>query len=196
MTKQYFISHFRSFLHILLINDYPRRLAMHSYSSQNRSNSGYTLPYANHYKKSRYAPNSGMQLTDYGPYPFAANMEQVTKNNQNFRTALWTGVNLQVTLMSLLPGEDIGLEQHNELDQLIYIVQGKGIVMMGDNPNAPNFRQMVQEQYAFVIPAGKWHNLTNLGPTQLKLFTVYAPIQHPEGTIYQTKADAEAAEHH
>lgn len=169
---------------------------MYSNSSQNHSNHGYTLPYANRYKKSRYASNSGMQLDDYGPYPFSANMEQVTKNNQNFRTALWTGDNLQVTLMSILPGEDIGLEQHNELDQLIYIVQGKGVVMMGDDPNQPNFRQTVQEQYAFVIPCGKWHNLTNIGSTPLKLFSVYAPTQHPIGTVHQTKADAQAAENH
>ena len=110
-----------------------------SNNNNNNNNNGYTLPYANRYKKSRNSQNPSMQLMDYGPYPFATNMDQVTKSNTNFRTALWTGTQLQITLMSLLPGEDIGLEQHNDLDQFIYIEQVKGMVMMGDNPNQPNF---------------------------------------------------------
>lgn len=167
---------------------------MYSRSSQNNQVNGYTLPYANRHKNSRNSQTPGMQLTDYGPYPFAANMEQVTKSNPNFRTALWTGNYLQVTLMTLLPGENIGLEQHNDLDQFIYIEQGKGIVMMGDDPNQPNFQQTVQENHAFVIPAGKWHNLTNIGPGSIKLFSIYAPVQHPKGTVQVTKADAQATE--
>ena len=169
---------------------------MYPRSSWNHHGNGYTLPYANGSKKSRNAQPSTMQLMDYGPYPFAANMKQVTQANTNFRTALWTGTQLQITLMSLLPGEDIGLEQHNDLDQLIYIEQGKGMVMMGDQPNQPNFQQMVQEGSAFVIPAGQWHNLTNIAPVPLKLFSAYAPVQHPKGTVHVTKADAEATDTH
>ncbi|MEE1071196.1 MAG: cupin domain-containing protein [Cellulosilyticum sp.] len=168
---------------------------MHPYSS-NKANTahGYTLPGANRYKGRYSNQRAEQQISDYGPYPFATNMEQVTKSNQNFRTALWTGDNLQITLMSLLPGEDIGLEQHNDLDQFIRIEQGKGMVMMGDSPDNPNFQQMVYEDYAFIIPAGKWHNLTNVGSIPLKLYSIYAPVQHPYGTVHPTKADAEKAE--
>ena len=169
------------------------------YSRQSRNpnashSNGYTLPYANRYRNSRNSQAPTQQLSDYGPYPFATNIEQVTKNNDNFRTALWTGNHLQVTLMSLLPGEDIGLEQHHGLDQFIRIEQGKGVVMMGDSPDTPNFQQTVYDGYAFVIPAEKWHNLTNIGTTPLKLYSIYAPVQHPYGTVQKTKADAEAAE--
>ena len=169
-------------------------------SSQNHqsiaSNNGYTLPYANRYRRQRNSQSPTEQLSDYGPYPFATNIEQATKNNQNFRTALWTGNHLQITLMSLLPGEDIGLEQHNNLDQFIRVEQGKGVVMMGENPDTPNFQQTVSDGYAFVIPAGTWHNLTNIGSIPLKLYSIYAPVQHPFGTVQPTKADAEAAENH
>ena len=81
---------------------------MHPYSS-NKANTahGYTLPGANRYKGRYSNQRAEQQISDYGPYPFATNMEQITKSNQNFRTALWTGDNLQITLMSLLPGEDI-----------------------------------------------------------------------------------------
>ena len=154
---------------------------------------GYVLPGTNRNRHRNYE-QSTEQLTDYGPYPFATDIEETTKRNINFRTALWTGRHLQVTLMSLLPGEDIGLEQHPDIDQFIRIEQGKGVVMMGDDPNNPNFQQTVSEDYAFVIPAGKWHNLTNIGSVPLKLYSIYAPIQHPYGTVQSTKADAEAAE--
>ncbi len=184
-------------IHILISEFIPvGGLFMTSRSSRNNQPNGYILPYANRYKKTRYASDTNMQLTDYGPYPFATNMQQTAKNNSNFRTALWTGTHLQVTLMSLLPSEDIGLEQHNDLDQLIYIEQGRGIVMMGDDPNQPNFQQTVEQGHAFVIPAGKWHNLTNISSVPLKLFSIYAPVQHPKGTIHVTKTDAEAAEEH
>lgn len=163
---------------------------------QVNSNNGYTLPYANRYKNARNTQMPIQQIRDYGPYPFATNIEQLTENNQNFRTTLWTGQHLQITLMSLLPGEDIGLEQHNDLDQFIRIEKGKGMVMMGDQPDAPNFQQTVYEDYAFVIPAGKWHNLTNIGTTPLKLYSIYAPVQHPFNTVHVTKEDALAAEEH
>ncbi|MGI6086114.1 MAG: cupin domain-containing protein, partial [Acetivibrionales bacterium] len=72
-----------------------------------------------------------IQMTDYGPAPFSINIEQATKQNTNFRTALWTGNHLQVTLMSINVGEDIGLENHPNLDQFIRIEQGQGLAVMG-----------------------------------------------------------------
>lgn len=163
-------------------------------SRSNHSNSGYTLPYVRRNKSRSNMGQPTMQLGDYGPYPFAINIDAATKANQNFRTALWTGPHLQLTLMSLMPGEDIGLERHENTDQFLRIEQGKGAVMMGDNPNNPSFKQVVSDGYAFIVPAGTWHNLTNIGTTPLKLYSIYAPVKHPLGTVHKTKADAEAAE--
>lgn len=134
------------------------------------------------------------KLKDYGPEPFAVNLEEATKQNNTFRTALWTGKHLQLTLMSLHVNEDIGLECHPDLDQFIYIEQGQGCVKMGDYKNQLDFQENVYEGFACIIPAGKWHDIMNTGNKPLKLFSIYAPPQHPKGTVHETKADAEAAE--
>lgn len=142
--------------------------------------------------------NSPINLKDYGADPFVVNIEEASKQNSNFRLALWTGKHLQITLMSINPGEDIGLEIHPNLDQFIRIEQGQGVVKMGDKKDNLDFQAMVYDDYAFVIPAGKWHNLINTGNIPIKLYSIYAPPQHPKGTIHETKAIAEAAEenHH
>lgn len=141
-------------------------------------------------------PKPYIELKDYGPEPFVLNIEEVTKQNNNFRTALWTGNHLQLTLMSIDVGEDIGLETHPDLDQFIRIEEGQGMVKMGDSKDNLDFQAKVYEDYAFIIPAGKWHNLINTGYKPIKLYSIYAPPQHPRGTIHETKADAEAAEGH
>lgn len=135
-----------------------------------------------------------IRLKDYGPEPFVVNIEEATKQNNTFRTALWTGDNLQVTLMSIKVGEDIGLEVHPTVDQFIRIEEGQGIVKMGDRKDNLNFQVKVYDDFAFIIPAGKWHNLINTGNKPIKLYSIYAPPQHPYGTVHETKADAEAAE--
>ena len=177
-----------------------RNSVHHTNSSQkNHSNSkyqSYKFPYTNSYRSCHYSRNTSEQIEDYGPYPFAVNIEKVTKSNDTFRTALWTGKYMQLTLMSLLPGEDIGLEVHYDLDQFIRIEEGKGIVMMGDDPDTPSFQQPVFDDYVFIIPAGTWHNLVNTGSTPLKLYSIYAPPQHPSGTVHETKLEAEEAEEH
>lgn len=147
------------------------------------------------YTPAPYQYTGEIRLSDYSPSPFAVNIEQAAKQNNNFRTALWTGKHLQLTLMSINVGEDIGLEVHPELDQFIRIEQGQGLVLMGDNREALDFRAYVREGYAFIIPAGKWHNLINTGNIPIKLYSVYAPPQHPRGTVHRTKAEAEASEH-
>ncbi|MGO4889866.1 cupin domain-containing protein [Anaerobacillus sp. MEB173] len=136
------------------------------------------------------------QLTDYGPDPFVVNIEEASKKNNTFRTALWTGDHLQVTLMSINVGEDIGLEMHPDLDQFIRIEVGQGLVRMGDSQEHLDFEEEVYDDFAFVIPAGKWHNLINTGDTPIKLYSIYAPPQHPYGTVHETKEIAMAAEEH
>lgn len=135
-------------------------------------------------------------IKDYGPAPFVINIEEAALQNNTFRTALWTGKHLQVTLMSIGPGEDIGLEMHPELDQFIRIEDGNGMVMMGDRKDRLYFQRYVHDDYVIIVPAGKWHNLINTGHKPIKLYSIYAPPQHPHGTVHQTKADAEAAGHH
>ena len=137
---------------------------------------------------------NSMPLKDYGPNPLVFNIDEATNQNTNFRTALWTGKHLQVTLMSIPVGGEIGLESHPHLDQFIRIEEGQGIVKMGDKKDYFNFEKRVSDNFAFIIPAGKWHNLINTGATPLKLYSIYAPTQHPHGTIHKTKADADAAE--
>lgn len=135
-----------------------------------------------------------IELRDFGPEPFVVNIEEASKQNDYFRTALWTGRHLQVTLMSINVGEDIGLEIHPDLDQFIRIEEGRGIVKMGDRKDRLSFQRKVRDDFAFVIPAGTWHNLINTGNIPIKLYSIYAPPQHPRGTVHKTKADAEAAE--
>ncbi|WP_419393284.1 cupin domain-containing protein [Cytobacillus praedii] len=136
-----------------------------------------------------------IELKDYGSAPFVVNINKATKQNRNYRTALWTGRHLQVTLMSLKAGEDIGLEIHPTVDQFLRIEQGQGIVQMGNRKDNLYFRRKVSDDDAIMIPAGTWHNVTNTGNVPLKLYSIYAPPNHPFGTVHRTKANAMAAEH-
>lgn len=131
---------------------------------------------------------------DYGPEPFVINIERATLQNQNFRTALWTGEHLQLTLMSIPVGGEIGLEAHPQLDQFLRLEAGYGLVMMGQSPDKLNYQANVTDGYAIFIPAGTYHNLVNKGNIPIKLYSIYAPPQHPRGTVHRTKAIADAAE--
>ena len=158
------------------------------------SNDMYGNNYGNYYNPYNYMNYYNMNpnyIRDYGPEPFVMNINEVTKQNNNFRTALWTGNHLQVTLMSINVGESIGLEMHPDVDQFIRIEQGYGLVQIGNNKNNLNFERKVYDDFAIIIPAGKWHNLTNIGNVPIKLYSIYAPPNHPKGTIHRTKADAE-----
>lgn len=134
------------------------------------------------------------EIKDYGPIPIVVNIEEVTKNNNTFRTALWTGSHMQLTLMSINVGDDIGLEIHPNVDQFIRVEQGEGLVKMGYDKNNLSFQRRVNSTDAILIPAGTWHNVINAGNITLKVYSIYAPPQHPHGTVQKTKADAMAAE--
>ncbi|MGM8213195.1 cupin domain-containing protein [Virgibacillus sp. W0430] len=143
-----------------------------------------------HWHCSSINHKDNMGIRDYGKKPFVVNIEAVTEKNCTFRTTLWTGEKLQVTLMNILPGEAIGLEIHPEVDQFLRIEVGHGLVQMGNTKNNLSFERLVYEDDAIMVPAGTWHNLTNIGNIPLKLYTIYAPPEHPFGTVHQTKADA------
>lgn len=143
---------------------------------------------SNRHVNRRYA------IRDYGEQPLVVNIDRLTKMNSDYRTALWTGEHLQLTLMSIPVGGDIGTERHDELDQFIRIESGRALVMMGKLRNALSYRQPIDSSYAVIIPAGTWHNIINIGNTPLKLYSVYAPPTHPFGTVHHTKADAEGSD--
>ncbi len=128
--------------------------------------------------------------TDNGPNCYVTNIEKMAIQNQNFRTAIWTGCYLQMTLMCIPPCEDIGLEIHSELDQFIRVEQGESIVKMGTCKNELDFQRILCKGDGVFIPAGTWHNIINLGRNSLKVSVIYAPPNHPRSTIHATKADA------
>lgn len=134
--------------------------------------------------------------TDHGNEPYVLNIREAALRNRNFRTAIWTGEHFQVTLMSIAPGEDIGLEIHPDVDQFLRIEQGHGLVQMGEKRNRLDLERYVHSGDAIIVPAGTWHNLTNTGHTPLKLYSIYAPPEHPFGTVHETKLDAMEDEDH
>jgi mannose-6-phosphate isomerase-like protein (cupin superfamily) len=169
------------------MNNYGRQSVYWAYPNE--------LEHSNRFGSDRSSNGAGrILLTDYGSKPFVVNINEATKQNKTFRTALWTGKHLQVTLMSINVGEDIGLEIHPEVDQFLRIEQGQGIVQMGNSKDNLNFKRHVYDDSAIMVPAGTWHNVTNTGSIPLKLYSIYAPPNHPFGTIHPTKADAMAAE--
>ncbi|RSK27697.1 cupin domain-containing protein [Bacillus sp. HMF5848] len=134
------------------------------------------------------------ELNDFGTQPYVVDIEKATKKNTNYRTAIWTGEHFQVTLMSIDVGSDIGLEVHPNTDQFLRLEQGQGLVRMGDSKDNLDFERKVSDDFAVMVPAGKWHNIVNTGDKPLKLYVIYAPPEHPFGTVHKTKEDAMEAE--
>jgi mannose-6-phosphate isomerase-like protein (cupin superfamily) len=126
---------------------------------------------------------------------WVGDIEKETKGNDTFRTVLWTGDHSQLTVMSLAPGEDIGLEKHDGIDQFLRIEQGRGRAEFGRTKDQVDEKHDVEDDWAIVVPAGVWHNVFNTGDTELKLYSIYSPAEHPAGTVHKTKAESEAAEH-
>jgi len=138
---------------------------------------------------------SDIELKDHGPNPYTVNIEEATKQNENFRTALWTGEHMQLTLMSIPEGGEIGLEKHDNIDQFLRIEEGTGLVQMGDTKDNLDYEQEVEDDWVVLVPAGKWHNSTNVGDGPLKLYSIYTPPEHDHGTVHETKAESDAEEH-
>ncbi len=137
--------------------------------------------------------NSGKcpEIGDFGPRPLVFNIANATNINQNFRTTLWTGTYMQLTLMSIPVCGEIGVEMHPDVDQFIRIEGGLAKVFMGGERNALKEQTTVDGNYAIIIPAGTWHNIVNVGKRPLKLYSLYAPPNHPFGTVHKTKEDAQ-----
>jgi mannose-6-phosphate isomerase-like protein (cupin superfamily) len=130
------------------------------------------------------------EFSDHGKTPIVVDMEGITLANDNFRTTLWTGSKLQLTLMTIQPGDDIGLEIHHGIDQFLRIEQGSGVCKMGPTEDNLNFESAVKAEDAIFVPADTWHNVENTGTEPLKLYTVYAGPDHVPGTVHVTHDDA------
>jgi mannose-6-phosphate isomerase-like protein (cupin superfamily) len=121
---------------------------------------------------------------------YSANIEKETINNTNFRKVLYTGKYSQLVVMSLKPGEDIGKEVHDNIDQFFRVESGTGKAIVDE------VEHILQPEMVVIVPAGSWHNIINDGNTDLKLYTIYSPPEHADGTVHETKEIADANEHH
>ena len=120
---------------------------------------------------------------------FCDDIEKLTEENQDFRRVLYTGKNLQLVLMTLQPGEEIGEEVHEDRDQFFRIEEGSGVV------DIDGVRNAVEDDFAVIVPAGARHNVRNTGDGPLQLYTIYAPPEHKDGIVQATKAEADARHH-
>ncbi len=121
---------------------------------------------------------------------FAADIEALTEQNTDFRRVLYTGQNLQLVLMALKAGEEIGEEVHDDRDQFFRFEAGEGAVFIDGAKNA------VKADDAVIVPAGARHNVVNTGSEPLKFYTLYGPPEHRDGTVHRTKADADGDHEH
>lgn len=121
---------------------------------------------------------------------FVDNIEKLTEDNDEFRRVLYTGNHLQLVLMAMRPGEEIGEEVHEDRDQFFRIEMGTGEIWIDD------VCHKVSEDDGIVVPAGAKHNVVNTGSGPFKLYTIYGPPEHIEGTVHASKADADASHEH
>ena len=120
---------------------------------------------------------------------FSTDIEKRTLENENFREVLFTAPHSQLVVMTLKPGEEIGTEKHDNGDQFIRVEAGSGEAIIDGKTHA------LSDGVAVVIPAGSVHNVVNTGSEALRLYTIYSPAEHPDGTVHRTKAEADEAHH-
>ena len=137
-----------------------------------------------------------MTIKDIGPKPQSFDLENATRSNTNFRTTAWTGRYLQMTLMSISVGGEIGWEVHPDGDQFVRLDGGRGRVQMGESKDRITFDKEVSDGWCILIPAGIGHNVINIGNEPMQLYVIYAPPEHKAVNIHKTAADAAADSHH
>lgn len=134
-------------------------------------------------------------FTDKGPGFFSIDLEEYTKANTNFRTTIWTGEQMQMTLMSIPVGGEIGEEIHTTIEQFIRIEEGEGEVYIGETQETMKAVQKISDDEIVFIPLGVWHNIKNIGDKPMKLYSIYAPTEHAKGTIHVTMEEGHAHDH-
>jgi mannose-6-phosphate isomerase-like protein (cupin superfamily) len=132
------------------------------------------------------------RIKDIGPEPQSFDIERATKENADYRSVAWSGRYLQVTLMSIPAGSDIGLEAHPQTDQFLRLDAGRGLVQMGAAKDKLTFEKEVSSGWCVLVPAGTWHNITNTGITPLQVYAIYTPAHHTPDKVQVTAAAAEA----
>ena len=133
-----------------------------------------------------------MTVKDIGPEPQSFDLEEATRANTSYRSVAWSGKYLQVTLMSIPVGKDIGLEMHPDTDQFLRLDAGRGRVQIGPSKDKLTFDKEVSDGWCVLVPAGSWHNITNTGDKPMQVYAVYAPAHHKPGKVHKTAKDAEA----
>ncbi|MBQ6922716.1 MAG: cupin domain-containing protein [Clostridia bacterium] len=134
-------------------------------------------------------------FTGKGDKPAIINISAVARTNNFYRKEIWTGENLQLTVMSIPIGGEVGLEIHNGNDQFIGVEYGIASVYFGETKQGVRFVGNVNSDYVITVPAGTWHNIINDGNQPLKIYSVYAPPHHPKGTVHKTKFDSDLADY-
>lgn len=137
-----------------------------------------------------------IDLTDHGPNPWVVDVEELTVNNDKFRSTQWTGQHLQMTVMSIKVGGEVGLEAHDGIDQFLRIEKGSAKVMMGATKDNLDKTWDAGADFAIFVPAGTWHNIVNIGEEELKLYSIYTPPEHAHDTVHETFEESEAAHDH
>ena len=133
-----------------------------------------------------------MSVKDIGPEAQSFDLEQATRENTNYRTVAWSGRYLQVTLMSIPVGGEIGLEIHPDTDQFLRLDAGRGRAQIGPSKDELTFDREVSDGWCVLIPAGTWHNVTNVGDEPMQVYAIYAPAHHQPGKIHRTASEAAA----
>ena len=141
-------------------------------------------------------PKEELVYKDFGGNPLVLDIEDYTLDNETFRTALWTGEYMQLTVMSIPVGGEVGLEVHGDIEQFLRIEAGEAKVLMGDTEDNLDFEQLAGDDDVILVPAGKWHNIVNVGNVPLKLYSIYAKPEHEFGTVHVDKSESDADHHH
>lgn len=197
LAKYSLLDTYPRFIHILFISFLKGMIKVYYFYGYPNPyyNNMYIYPderqlYFNSMMRNHIQNNENLRIKDYGGSPFVVNIKEASIRNKTYRTAIWTGEHLQVTLMSINVGDDIGLEVHPNTDQFLRIEQGQGIVRMGGSKEDLNFEKQIHDNSAIFVPAGTWHNVINTGNKPLKLYSIYAPPNHPFGTVQASKSSS------
>ena len=132
-----------------------------------------------------------LDYADHGGEPYVAHIEDLTEANTTFRTAVWTGSNLQLTVMSIPVGGDVGKEIHNDVEQFLRLEEGEGEVFFGQSEDTMTSYGKVKSGDCIIVPKATWHNIKNIGDEPMKLYSIYSPTEHPRGTVHQTMAEGQ-----
>ena len=132
------------------------------------------------------------RIEDIGPQPQSFDIERATTHNEDYRSVAWSGRYLQVTLMSIPVGGDIGLEAHPETDQFLRLEKGVGRAQMGEAKDKLTFDKEVSDGWCVLVPAGTWHNISNTGAEPMQVYAIYAPAHHMPNKVQSTEAVAMA----